>query len=162
MLYCKNKLGKIYENNKFPDKYLFNQIANYKEDEFLEHIKKHLADYNSELDEPNKNIFVPDFPINDVLKEVKKYIPSEKTLYTGFYENVYVFKYNECGRVNNRLVDYLKIVCFDGTSDMLTILPVEEGENLPYIDLNYMVEEKKVNEVQRISAVERFNRRLKR
>lgn len=162
MLYCKSKLGKIYENNRFPNTYLFNQISNYKEEVFLDHIKKHLADYNSKLDEPNKNIFVPDFPIDDVLKEVKKYIPSKQTLYTGFYENVYIFKYNECGRVNNRLVNYLKVICFDGTTDMITVLPVDYGENLPHVDLNYMVEEKDVKEVKKISAVERFNKRFKR
>lgn len=162
MFYCKNKLGRIHIKRTSAGAYLFRQIVEYKEEDFLDHVQKHLADYNSTLDDPNKNIFSPDFPLNDVLKEIKKNMPSDKKLLSGFWENVYIFKYNECGRVNNKLVNYFKVVCFDGTGDIITMLPVDFGEELPHVDLSYMIEEKPVKETKRESAIERFNRRFKR
>ena len=38
---------------------------------FLEHIQKHMADYNQDLENPNEFIFTPDFPMDKVLNEVK-------------------------------------------------------------------------------------------
>ena len=42
------------------------------------------------------------------------------------------------------------------------MLPVDFGEELPHVDLSYMIEEKPVKETKRESAIERFNRRFKR
>ena len=162
VFYCKKKMGKIDFNRRENNSYLFRQIVEYKEEDFMEHIKKHLADYNSNLDEPNKNVFVPNFPINEVVEEIKKYIPSNKMLCTGFWEDVYIFKYNECGRANNRLVNYIKVVCFHNTKDFITILPVSDCENLPCVDLNYLIKEDKQPETRRMSKVDKFNQRYKR
>lgn len=161
MFYCKRKLGKAKNVQREGNSYLFRQIIEHKDEEFIEHIQKHLADYNKDLDEPNKNVFVPDFPINEVVKEIKKYIPSNKKLCTGFWENTYIFKYDGCGRDNNRLVNYFKVVCFDKSSNMITMLPVSGLDDLPQIDLNYMVKEDK-KEVKRESAIDKFNRKFKR
>lgn len=162
LLYCQKQIGEAKQNRETGQSYIFRQILEYDEKDFLHHIKKHLADFNSTLDNPNKNVFVPDFPIKDVVKEIRNNIPSDKKLCPGFYDDIYFFKYDKCGRVDNRLVDYIKVVCFHNTSDIITILPVEFGEYIPHVDLNYMVEEKPVKEIKRKSAIEKFNQRFKR
>lgn len=134
-------------------------MIEYRESDFLDHIKKHMADYNSSLINPNPNIFVPDFPLEEVLEEIKKYIPSDKRLFPGFYEDVYHFKYEHCGRENNRLVNFFKVVCFNDTQDIITICPISYGDELPYVDLSYMKKEETKKEIKRPSALEKFNRR---
>lgn len=161
MFYCKRKIEKSRKSQREPNSYLFRQIVEYKEEDFMDHIKEHLADYNSNLDEPNKNVFVPDFPINEVIKEIKKCIPSNKKMLTGFWENVYVFRYDGCGRENNKLVNYIKVVCFDKSADMITMLPVSGFEDFPQVDLNYMIQEDK-KEIKRESAIDKFNRKFRK
>lgn len=158
--YVRKQDNKSLNDLRHKDSYMYNQIVNYSEGLFREHINKHLADYNCNLDEPNPNVFSVDFPIDKVLEEVKKYIPSDKRLCSGFLENVYVFKYDSCGRDKNKVVDYFKVICFHDTCDMITIVPVNKIENMPYVDLNYMIENK--YESKRESARDRFNRKLKR
>lgn len=137
--YCRGKLGMLKDNKRTPNSYLFRQITEYQENDFLEHIKKHMTDYSSE----NKNIFISDFPIKEVITEIKKYIPSSKKLSPGYIENVYIFKYNACGRDNNQLVDYFKVVVFNNTQNFITMFPASKCENLPFIDLNYLIKSNK-------------------
>ena len=141
-LYIKKKAGKLDFNHVNIKTYIHDQILEYSEILFLEHIKKHQADYNQNIDNPNKNIFVPNFPINDVIQEVKKYIMSDKRLYPGFIENTYYFKYDECGRDNDKLVDYFKVSCFNNTTNFITMFPLAGCEHLTYVDLNYLVSKK--------------------
>ena len=68
---------------------------------------------------------------------------------------------NECGRVDNKLANYFKVVCLHDTKDFITMCPVLEGENLPYIDINYLKEEKETSKVKRISQTEKFYQRYK-
>ena len=73
---------------------------------------------------------------------------------------IYCFKYEACGRDNNKVVNHFKVVCFHNTSDMITICPVADAENLPQIDLSYMI---KYNpKIHKPSALDRFNRKYKR
>ena len=69
LFYCRKKLGKIDFNQREHNSYLFRQIVEYKESDFLEHIKKHMSDYNAGLEEPNPNIFMSGFPIKEVISE---------------------------------------------------------------------------------------------
>lgn len=158
--YCRSKLGLIDKNKEYSS-YLYGQIANYSEDNFLKHILRHTADFNMDLDKPNSSIFVPSFPINKVLEEVKKHIPSEKGLGYGFFEDTYVFKYNECGRNKNKIVDYFKVICFHENNNLITMCPSEDCENFPYTDLNYLVKEDKLK-VKSLSQIEKFNKRYRR
>jgi len=162
--YCKKQLGLLDPNRREPNSYLFKQIVRYEEKDFLEHIKKHLADYNMLEDKRNSSIFVPDFPIYEVIEEIKKYIPSNSRTYPGFLENVYTFKYDGCGREDNRLVDYFKVICFHDTQEFITICPVAapKCENLPYIDLNYLVNNKENVKVKQLSQIEKFNKKFGR
>lgn len=157
--YCKHQVGKLDKSKKNYNSYLFRQITEYSEEEYKEHIKKHLADYNADLDDPNSNVFNSSFPHEEVLEEIKKYIPSDKRLYSGIFENVYIFKYDCCGRANNKIVDYFKVVCFHNTKNIITVCPVADAQNLPCIDLNYMIKNVKNNKV---SQIDKFNKRFKR
>ena len=71
-----------------------------------------MVKYNTDLEKPNKLLFSSDFPIDKVVEEVKKYIPSNKRLCEGVFEDHYIFKYDMCGRVNQKPEDYFKVICF--------------------------------------------------
>ena len=158
--YCVNKLDLIREK-KVRDaySYSFRQILDYQEEDFLEHIKKHLADCNIDNDRPNQNMFAADFPIYDVIEEIKKYIPSEKRIFRGFFTNVYTFKYSDCGRDNNRITDYFNVVCFHNTDKIITMCPSFKCDKLPYVDLNYMKHTDEDVKVKKRSQIDKFNAR---
>ena len=156
--YSKKRTGRLNAEKRDENSYLFRQIVRYEEEDFYQHIEKHLANQNKDLDEPNTSIFEESFPLRDVVDEIKKHIPSDKRLFLGFYDNIYYFKYDGCGRVDTRLVNYFKIVCLHNSQDFITMCPVVGNENLPYIDLNYMKKEEP-SKVKRISQIDRFNRR---
>lgn len=157
--YSKKQLGLLSEDKRDANSYLFRQITKYDENDFFDHIKKHLAENNENLKEPNSNIFVPGFPIKEVIEEIKKYIPSKKGLLLGFYDNIYYFKYSGCGRDNNKLVNYIKVVCFDGTKDIITLCPVIGSDTLPHVDLNYMVKDCGDVKIKKISRIDKFKQR---
>ena len=92
---------------------------------------------------------------------MKKYIPSDKKLYWGFYDNIYYFKYDGCGRDNTKLVNYIKVVCLDDTNNIITICPVVGSDNMPHIDLNYIKKEEPVK-VKVKSQIDKFNQRYNR
>ena len=156
--YSKKRTGRLNKEKRDVNSYLFKQIVRFEEEDFYQHIEKHLASSIEDFDEPNKTIFEENFPLRDVVEEIKKYIPSNKRLYLGFYDNIYYFKYDECGRVDRKMVNYFKVVCLHNSQDFITMCPVVGNENLPYIDLNYMKKEEPVK-VKRISQIDRFNRR---
>ena len=159
--FCKMRSDKIRSNREEFSSYINKQICEYKESDFIEHITKHMADYNQNIDNPNKYVFAPDFPIDEIIKEIKKHIPSDKRLLPGFFEDAYYFKYDECGRANNKIVDYFKVVCFHDTTNFITMLPLTDCENLPYTDLNYLKKDDKPM-VKRKSRIEQFNQRYNR
>ena len=141
--------------------YLYRQIYEYRESEFMEHISKHMADYNQNIDNPNTSIFVPEFPINEIISEIKKHIPSNKRLLPGFIDDAYYFKYDECGRSNNKIVNYFRVVCFHDTQNFITMYPITDCKDLPYIDLNYLKKDDKPI-VKRKSRIELFNQKYNR
>lgn len=157
--FCKTKLG-LTDGSRDFSSYMMKQIAEFHEEDFMEHVQRHTADYNRDLDYPNMAIFAPDFPLEDVIQEVKRYIPSEKRLCFGFFEDTYVFQYDACGRDFHKLVDYFQVVCFDDEEHhLITMYPSNNCENLPSIDLNYMKPEEDHPKVKSLSQIEKFNRR---
>ena len=72
---------------------------------------------------------------------------------------IHYLKYDNCGKENQKSVDFIKTACFHNTGDIITICPVKVGEKLDYIDLNYLKEESKKN-VKQISRIDRFNKRF--
>lgn len=165
LFYVNAKLGttaQFFSVNREDHAYLYRQMLEYQEDDFKEHVKKHLADTNADLIAPNHAIFTPNFPIDKILEEIKKYIPSEKCIGTGFFEHKYVFRFDECGRVDNKLTDYFKVVTFEGTQNFITIYPTVNYQYFPYVDLNYLKEQEEQPDVKIKSRINRFNERLKK
>lgn len=161
LFYCKKKLGLLDSYKRSNYSYLFRQTVDYQESDFLYHIQKHLSDCNKYEDGDKKSVFVSNFPINKVIEEVKKTISSDKKLCYGTFQDIYIFRYNECGRDRNRLVDYFKVVCFHGTSDFITMCPSFDCQNFPYVDLNYLICDSKNAKVKRLSQIEKFNQKYK-
>ena len=146
----------LRRNGFSTNSYLYNQIIEYKKEDFIDHIKKHLADYNMNLEEPNPALFNSDFPLDDVIEELDKLIPNEKKTYFGFCNNFYVFKYDNAGRVSNKSVDYFRVVVLNNTNRFITMYPMQHGELLPYIDLNYLNKNYSNPKVKRLSRVDMF------
>lgn len=117
---------------------MHNQLIDYQEEDFLDHIKKHLANYNMYLEKPNPTVFNPDFPFETVLNEIKTLIPCDIKTNFSFYNNFYVFKYDNAGMINYKTVDYFRAVVINGTDKIVTMYPLENGMNLPHLDLNYL------------------------
>lgn len=158
--YAKTKNNMIDSSSRENVSYCLRQMIEYKETDFLKHVKKHLADCVTDLDNPNKNLFAPDFPIEKVINETRKYIPSNKCLFPGIIENMYVFKYTSCGKDNNKTVDYFKVVCFHNTQNYITMFPCVDCENLPYVDLDYLINTNDIPKVKTLSQIEKFNKRF--
>lgn len=154
--YYRKKSGRLNMDRDGATSYLTKQIIKYDEKEFLDHIKKHLQDCDDDI-EKSTGVFYEDFPLNEVVEEIKKHIPSNKKLCYGFFDDTYIFKYDECGRDNNKSVNYFKVVCLHNTNDFITMFPSVECENLPYTNLNYFVKDKKEVKVKRLSQIEKFN-----
>lgn len=161
IFYAKKKMGQLDFDKREANSYLFRQIVDYKEEDFFDHIKKHLADYNDSVEDPNSAVFEPNFPITTIVEEIKKYIPSDKKLLWGLYDDIYVFKYNECGRVNTKLTNYFKVVCLHDSAEFITIFPVLGCEGLPCVDLNYLIKTEEKVKVKRLSQIDKFNQKYK-
>ena len=152
--------NRLDPNRRDENSYLFSQIVKYDETDFLDHIKKHMQGEEDITEKDCCTIFGQDFPMDKIIQEIKKYIPSDKKLLLGFYDNIYYFKYDSCGRVDNKNVDYFKVVCFNGTDNFITMHPVIINENLPYQDLNYLVNEDNFSKVKRMSQIDKFNKKF--
>lgn len=139
--------------------YVFRQILEYHESDFFEHTQKHLTE---QIFEDNFSVFVPDFPIHEVVNEIKKYIPSNKRMCSQYFQDEYIFRYDGCGRnSDNKVVNYFMVICIHNTKDIITMYPMVEREELPYVDLNYMIKETEVK-VKRRSQIDKFNQRYKK
>lgn len=158
---CKAKLNLLNNESQstVPLSYRFMQVSNYSEELFFDHIKSHLQAYNKDMPNQSPVVFTEDFPIKEVLKEIKKYIPSDKKLCTGLFENIYYFKFNNCGRVNTKMVNTFAVICFHNTNQFITMYPVIDNDNLPFVDLNYLVENKEKDKVKTISQIDKFKKR---
>lgn len=137
ILYCKKKLGIPYTMKDINDSYIIRQIINYNETEMKNHIKKHLADNNVD-EQQSACVFSADFPMEKIIEEIKKYLPSEKRLCCGLYDEHYIFEFESCGKVDRKTTNYFEVVCFANTSDIITIYPTMRGKKIPHVDLNYM------------------------
>ena len=89
--------------------------------------------------------------------EIKKYIPGNVKIYDGYYTNNYIFKYNCCGEINGKSVDYFSVVTFLDSPNILTMYPNEKGNSYPFIDLNYFENKKDEYSRTRKSAIDKFN-----
>ena len=157
-------LRKIVNNHireKKDVSYIYRQIYSYSEEEMIEHIKKHEADYNMGDREISTSYFLPEIEIEKLIEEVKKNLKPENALYTGYFDNTYCFRLDSCGRCDNKLVDYLEVVAFNGSPNIITMYPVSHTNNRNIVDLNYMREELEENKpkVKTLSQIDKFRMR---
>ena len=137
--------------------YFFNQYVDYSEEEFLNHIKKHLASCNDEVDILTHTVFNPDFPYYKVIDEIKELIPNDKRLHYSFFNDLYVFKYDFCGRSDNKNTDYFRVICTHDTNHLITMYPYACGDLVPYTDINYLNNQN--CKVRKLSQIDKFNQR---
>ena len=157
-LVCQKKLGTLNRKiNPETDGYLFSQIIDYSDDRFLEHIKKHSITDDLSDSEKTTSIFKEDFPVEKVFKEIKKNVPSNLKIYNGLIEDLYIYRYDFCGKCNNKNTDYFKVIAIHDTSDFITMCPCVESKYWDYLDLNYLREEKPKQ--KKISQIDKFNQR---
>lgn len=136
--------------------YTVSQIVEYREVDFYKHIEKHLTSLDG-----MGAYFNNDFSCKEVIEEAKKYIPSNnKGISFNIYCEIYYFKYDFCGKVDKKTVNYFKVVSIRDTNNLLTIYPVDvdcEKNNMNYVDLNYLRKEEVVT--KKLSQIDKFNRR---
>jgi hypothetical protein len=163
VFYFRNMIGeKVVSENYIPS-YTRSQIVDYSEERFIEHVKKHDADFNENDREISPSYFNSDFPFEKVLDEIKKKIPGDTKRNRGFYSNIYTFKYDECGKSSNRTCDFFRIVTFNNSDKFITMYPINEEEDVSFIDLNYLNEkEEEQVKVKRMSQIDKFYRRYSR
>lgn len=156
--YCKKMLGmlKCDEGNLT---YLFSQIKDYSDDKFLEHTKKHISG-NIIDDAINPSVFYESFPFMKIFYKIKEMIPNDKATNHGFFEDIYIFKYDNCGRCDNKIVDYFCVITFMNTNNFITMYPTVKYHNLPYVDLNYLNDDKP--KIKRLSQIDKFNLKYKK
>ena len=156
-----NNFQKEYNREEYS--YLYRQIIEYKEEDLIDHIKKHEADFNMNDKEISRAFFNHDFPIHEVMKEVRKNFKKENIIYSGFIDNTYTFKYDQCGRNRDKITDFFEVVTFSDTSNIITMYPVQISRNKNYYDLNYLRETKEDHlKEKKLSQIDKFNKRYNR
>lgn len=155
-IFLDKKLGlsTLKRSKDYP--YGYNQIIDYSEKEFLEHSKKHQYEYTSEEERIEYPVFCKDFKLNEVFDVIKKNIPNDKKLNVGTCENTYYYKYDGCGTVDGKKVDYFLVVTNADSAEFITMHPTDIGPKVPYTDLNYLLIEEKPKTLQK-SRIDRFN-----
>ena len=154
--YCQQQLGILNYGKVDSPAYRFSQTIDYSEERFLDHIKKHL--YGNEEEEKSDLIFDKDFPLDKVIVEIKKNIPSSERLYPGYLNNAYYFKYDNCGTADGEETNYFCVITFHDTDKIISMYPKKKPMNIPFVDLNYLKEEK----TKRLSQIDKFNKRFNR
>ena len=158
IFYCQKQLGLLDLNDRDSYSYLFRQIIEYREEDFINHVKKHLCDRK----EDNPCVFSDDFPFEKVFQEIKKFIPSNKKMRSGFFDDKYYFRFDNCGRSDNKLTDYFEVVTMMDSDHLITMFPMNvDCSNLLCEDLNHLKEEDKIL-TKKISQIDKFNQRYHR
>ena len=157
LFYCRKKLGLLDPDKRDNNCYLFRQILDYRDDDFIRHVQKHLG----MTDEENLCVFNSDFPFSKVFDEIKKLIPNDKRLRCGLFDNKYFFKFDNCGRNNYKITDYFEVIALLDSCELITMFPTNISGNIPFIDLNYLKENDVVME-KRISQIDKFYKRYQK
>ena len=156
--YAREQLGKPSLNEREGTSYLYSQIQSYSEERFIERTKN--QDYC--MDEGHC-IFYPEFPVVKAFEEVKKSIMNLEAVrvYSGYIEDLYVFKYDSCGiDMDGKNLDYFSVITFHNTDKYISMSPFPFGLGYKAIDLNYLKEEDIVK-TKRKSQIDKFNERYK-
>ena len=156
IFFLKTNLGLSSPNREDQSCYLFTQMAEYREEDFIEHAKRHI--YGYETEDYSVGLFYKDFPIEEIFNEIKENINIENRVSKGILDDLYYFKYDNCGRVGDTKCDYLVIIALANSNNYITMYPEISPLNYPYVDLNYIKEEEDVK-VKKKSMVDKFYQR---
>ena len=157
--YCQLKLGYLTKDDiLYLKSYTKKQIYSYSEEEFKKKLSKHLYENNIDVPEEEKcdKIFAENFPIDKVLEEVKKILDIENSLCSGGFNDVYIFKYDLCGKDHGVTQNFFRVVCLHNSYKIIAMAPAAGYDNTRYVYLNYLKEDEKV---ERESQIDRFYKR---
>ena len=157
VLYFKCLSGEKVSSSYVPS-YFGSQILDYSEDRMLEYIKSNNA---TDEKKPNYCYFIPDFPFEKVIEEVKEKLPYSQKRNSKFFTNTYVFKYTGCGTFNEKSCDYFRVITLNNSNKIMTLYPISEGEDMEYTDLNYLKSNEE-SHVKRMTRIDKFNSRYGR
>lgn len=156
LLFFKKKLNLLLDVDYSGFSYKADQIISYSEKDAISCIRNcHFIANNS------RNIhqsFNNDFPIEDIYSKIRSVLPLEEKIYDGVVEVSYIFKYDRCGRVYNKSVDYIKVIALPESNDIITMFPYDNKGATACMDLTPVFEEEQ-SKIKRMSQIDKFNQR---
>jgi len=153
-LFLLSRLGLLTEEQKKQNLYLLSQIVNYSEESCLDHISKHLSFEGND----NVCIFNEDISLEKLYYQVREMLPLDDKIYSSIIDNVYIFKYENCGRVDGKVVDYFKVATLQHSNDIITMYPYKNTERIVHKDLTPTIDYS-YTKVKRMSQIDKFNQR---
>ena len=138
--------------------YTASQIFAYSESKAIEHIKKHVDNFDSK----EGSSFNSDFPLEEVYYKLRQILPLDvdSYLYSGMGRVVYIFKYEGNGRNFRRVTDYIRVICIIDTSDIITMYPYDNSHNFLVVDYDFGIKkEEDKPKAKRLSQIDKFNQR---
>ena len=155
MLFVQKQIGDLDKKiNRDNISYIGRQIIDYNLEDALNEIIKRHPNYNRDYI-GDGTLFAAEFPIDAIVSELPKYIPSDKKIFPRECVDAYYFKFDNCGKVSNKSTDYFVVYCLAHTDQILSIVPTTEVSNPEIVDLNYLND----NNKKPPSRVEAFYKR---
>lgn len=140
--------------------YTIKQIFSYDEERAIEHISKHMNNFDCK----DVLCFCSDFPLKDVYHQIRNLLPLETDVdyYSGFFKKVNIFKYEGNGRNFRKSIDYIKVVSIQDTNKIITMYPYPNDAKLSYTNLDVDIKKEDSSKVKRISQIDKFNQRYRK
>ena len=153
--FLKKQLGIVtaLEKEEYCKKYLLRPILSYSEDDAFIHT---CSIHQSTLENMSPVQFVEDFQVKDMYDRLRKSIPNKDRIYDDVISDKYIFKYDACGHVNSKIVDYFVVVATKNTNDIFTMYPCSYKPDFIVPDLTPEVSKEKT---KRMSQIDKFNQR---
>lgn len=133
--------------------YLANQIANYNEVYFRNHIQKHFT-----LKTQDNSVFSENFPLEKVLEILPNYLKTPGLFY-DYVTDKYIFRLDGVGSAGGMDTDLFEVITIHGTDHIINMYPTLEGTYTNSIDLNPILNK---GYSRKLSQIDKFNQRYKR
>lgn len=159
ILFCEKELGlPITEQEISP--YIEKIILTDQEEPLKTSLVNHSYEFAMQKNGYVEYFFRKEFPMDEVIKELKRVLPSEEGFFTGTVEDSYFIRFDQCGYHTKNIVNYFEVICLHNTNKIITMCPTANKNPAKYIDFNHLnalkTEEEKPKQKSRI---ERFNQR---
>lgn len=158
MLFLRKKLNlEIDDYDELPT-YFLKQICFYKEELLIEYVLREYPRENRDRSSFGKN-----FPLEKVCTRVREMIPNPLRRNEGILVNSYLFKYDRCGQVDGKEVNYFRVITLANSNEIINMYPYDNSARNPYIDLNPRIEEfLEPVKVKSLSQTEKFYQRYEK